>query len=120
MIAENLDATNWNSYDWRGIGFTWFDQPTSWWPRLNVNGEKGTSPGQRANQWYFARPSSNHPCVCNFAYVDGHVRTIGEEIAYTVYAQLCTPDGLRARGSSNGALRYVRVDQYILDDADVN
>jgi prepilin-type N-terminal cleavage/methylation domain-containing protein/prepilin-type processing-associated H-X9-DG protein len=42
---------------------------------------------------YSVHPSSNHPTIVNVAFCDGHVRTISQDIDYTVYCLLMTPFG---------------------------
>ncbi|WP_428307592.1 DUF1559 domain-containing protein [Lacipirellula sp.] len=44
----------------------------------------------------FARPSSNHGSTFNVAFCGGGVKEIDENIDYTVYQQLMTPNGARA------------------------
>ncbi len=55
-----------------------------------INGDK-TNTG--AIDLPHARPASNHPGICVFAFCGGNVRTISEDIDYRVYKQLMTPFG---------------------------
>jgi prepilin-type N-terminal cleavage/methylation domain-containing protein/prepilin-type processing-associated H-X9-DG protein len=87
---------------------------------------KGLSAGQQNdNQWFeFARPSSNHPQAVQVAFCDGHVRNLRATIDYSVYAQLMTSDGLRAR-NQNGTLVHTpnggsNLVLTVLDDSQFN
>lgn len=84
-LGENIDATNWNSPVEGCVGFTW---------------QTGTSSTQRINQaagtvtdCSLPRPSSYHAGGVIFAFCDGHVQFVSEDIAYTTYQQICTPRG---------------------------
>ena len=43
------------------------------------------------------RPASNHSGGFNIAFADGHVKFFSEEMLYTLYAQLMTPHGSKAK-----------------------
>ncbi|MEZ6041613.1 MAG: DUF1559 domain-containing protein [Planctomycetaceae bacterium] len=42
-------------------------------------------------------PSSGHPGVCNFAFCDGGVKSISDDVDRRVYLQLLTPGGSKPR-----------------------
>ena len=65
-----------------------------------INGSKGTN--ETLTQVY-ARPASNHPGGVVAAFCDGHVRFIGEDIAYNVYKQLMSPYGVGTGDTDQGA-----------------
>ncbi|HEY4311038.1 MAG TPA: DUF1559 domain-containing protein [Pirellulales bacterium] len=72
-----------------------------WWPQFvppsqvcGINGLPQTEVGY-ATDMYYARPSSNHPGIVVVAFADGHVQTLSENINYTVYCLLMTPDGAK-------------------------
>jgi prepilin-type processing-associated H-X9-DG protein len=80
-----------------GEAFTGF----VWWPYFvppsqvcGINGLPQTEVGY-ATDMYYARPSSNHPGIVVVAFADGHVQTLSENINYTVYCLLMTPDGAK-------------------------
>ncbi|HUY35799.1 MAG TPA: DUF1559 domain-containing protein [Pirellulales bacterium] len=54
-------------------------------------GQSVTSVG--ATNYYTIRPSSYHPGVVNVAFCDGHVKALSQDIQYSVYCLLMTPDG---------------------------
>ena len=41
----------------------------------------------------YARPASNHPGGVNMTFADGRTQYVNENIDYTVYAALMTPEG---------------------------
>jgi prepilin-type processing-associated H-X9-DG protein len=43
----------------------------------------------------FARPASNHPSGVNAAFADTHVEFVRDDVDYTVYQQLLTPNGAK-------------------------
>jgi prepilin-type processing-associated H-X9-DG protein len=53
-----------------------------------------------SDNYAFARPSSNHDNGVNVAFCDGHVSFLRENVAYTVFAQLMSPDGQRITNPS--------------------
>jgi hypothetical protein len=59
----------------------------------------------------FARPSSNHPEVVLASFVGGNVKAVYENIEYSVYQRLMTPDGAHCvdtRGINGDAIDYYR------------
>ncbi|MBI3864004.1 MAG: DUF1559 domain-containing protein [Planctomycetia bacterium] len=62
-------------------------------PASRINGNKGN------NQGNSPFPSSTHPGIVVVAFCDGHVRTLNENMSFTVYASLITSGGTR-RGQS--------------------
>jgi prepilin-type N-terminal cleavage/methylation domain-containing protein/prepilin-type processing-associated H-X9-DG protein len=99
LLSENIQATEWirlvsshpyaNTNEYR-IGITWLGQPAvPGVTRLSINQEKTAGTSGVA----YARPSANHGNVVIFAFCDGSVKPIRENIEYFVYAQLMSPDG---------------------------
>lgn len=130
-ISENLDATTFDSVGWNGFDengdvrrgrflmegldvkwnpiFTWLktlDPPYG--ARIN-EGTNDPWPEELAGRAVRARPSSDHPAGVEFAFADGRVIFLGEEIDYLVYQQLLTPDGAKSDMPDK---------TYILDDGD--
>ncbi len=107
MLSENLDAGNWNvwypayvppalpvtkGYE---VSFVWWDVPEADWPAHAINATPNAA-FQIATDFRYARPSSNHGRTVNVAFCDGAVRSINDNIHYSVYVQLMTPDSLQA------------------------
>ncbi|MCA9215549.1 MAG: DUF1559 domain-containing protein [Planctomycetales bacterium] len=117
LISENLNALTWYTTEEALSGFVWEEMP---WP------QKGVAPSGhqtyrindgadllqdtqaladmsrltlgKATEWVrFARPSSAHTGGVNVMFAGGNGRFLSEEIDYTVYARLLTPDGSQAR-----------------------
>jgi prepilin-type processing-associated H-X9-DG protein len=77
-----------------------------WWPQLaatnslqNINGQinssvdyptSGLDYGMDMN---YCRPASNHPGGVNMTFADGRTQYVSENIDYTIYASLMTPEG---------------------------
>lgn len=59
-------------------------------PMSRINGNKSAT--RRGNAPF---PNSLHPGICNFAFTDGRVKPLSENIAFDVYARLITPRGSR-------------------------
>ncbi|HEY1602995.1 MAG TPA: DUF1559 domain-containing protein [Pirellulales bacterium] len=78
-----------------------------WWPQLaatnslqNINGLFNASVEMVADplldfatDMNYCRPSSNHPGGVNMTFADGRTQYVNENIDYTVYASLMTPEG---------------------------
>ena len=69
-----------------------------WWPDalpsplMKINSpNRAAAAGYEVN--YTMAPSSNHPSGVNVAFCDSHVRFLSQEIDYTVFCQLMTPNG---------------------------
>jgi prepilin-type N-terminal cleavage/methylation domain-containing protein len=60
------------------------------------------------------QPSSNHPGGFHIAFAGGNVRFLSDEMKYTLYARLMTPDGAKAKepGSANVLTRDYRTPSY--------
>jgi prepilin-type processing-associated H-X9-DG protein len=120
VLSENLDAGSWTDWSEVRCGFLWDDYPKSVWPQVKINGDNmGDSPGQVANHVYFAKPTSNHPGCVNVAFADGHVRSLSEDIDYTVYAHLCTPWSAGARNANNKPIVNFPLNTQPLDEHDI-
>jgi prepilin-type N-terminal cleavage/methylation domain-containing protein len=114
MISENLDCSSWNDWSELRLGFGWDDHPTSQWLNYKINSSnKATSQPFGSLQYtniptdstgVYTKPTANHPGSVNVAFADMHVRPLSQDIGYHVYAQLCTPWGLRALDSSGGPI----------------
>jgi prepilin-type N-terminal cleavage/methylation domain-containing protein len=100
LLSENIQTTEWislvnNSVPYANtrelrIGLIWFGQPAiPGLTRLRINEEKTTA----STNYAHARPSANHGNVVMVTFCDGSQRPIRENIEYSVYAQLMSPDG---------------------------
>ena len=88
LFSENLQATDWANPTLEETCFVWH-RTTVPRPEFLINGQaEAETPALHT-----ARPSSNHSGGAMFAFCDGHVRFISEEIDYKVYMQLMTPHG---------------------------
>jgi prepilin-type processing-associated H-X9-DG protein len=65
-------------------------------PPITINGFKGERGTNNTPDW--ARPASNHPQSVNVAFCDGHVRSVRQDVRYTVLVKLMTSFD-RASGS---------------------
>lgn len=119
MLAERVESRNWtdtgsvngqaNPFDPNQTlpgevftGVCWIPylpqetSPPS--PEFNINGIKPPFAETDKNPNYHdVRPSSQHPGIVIVSFVDGHVTSLNETIQYSVYAQLMTPNGRRAK-----------------------
>ena len=85
------------------FGFMWvYDTNSPKAPAMNVQQplnkevDFSGSGGYTDEGALFARPASEHPEVFIAAFCDGTTREIRQDIAYQVYQQLMTPEGLKA------------------------
>jgi prepilin-type N-terminal cleavage/methylation domain-containing protein len=86
ILSENVDTLVWNNtIDEFANGMLWQDVYP---PAVGLNRDTGV--GLDIDH---ARPSSRHANGFVVAYCGGETRFINEEIDYTVYARLMTPDG---------------------------
>ena len=115
LLSENLQAWQWcytadnstaaNNFPESLFGMVW-GISTSSYPKVTrmINTDKTLADSQyyaSTDNYAFARPSSNHDNGVNVAFCDGHVSFLRENIAYTVFAQLMSPDGQRITNPSN-------------------
>ena len=113
IYAENLQANDWASNDWRDIGFAvpFADMEAvntvaaanSGWPAIytasaglqNANGQfygrVGANP--KADIGTAPRPSSGHSGTVNVVFADGRANSINENIGHDVYMRLVTSGG---------------------------
>ncbi len=68
-----------------------------------INGPNTVPGGMDPDLWYFRTtgPSSYHPGGCHFAFADGSVQFVNEEIAQEVLWSLTTRSGKRSDGSGD-------------------
>jgi prepilin-type N-terminal cleavage/methylation domain-containing protein len=93
VLSENVDTLVWNNIiDEFANGMLWQDVYP---PVVGLNRDTGV--GLDINH---ARPSSRHANGFVVAYCGGETRFINEEIDYTVYARLMTPDGANAKADN--------------------
>ncbi len=93
LASENLQATTWMRFN-SGTPVTSEPEVGIWWaaspgPCGHINRCKENAPP-------LPRPSSNHPGGVNAVYCDGHVDFITDDIDYSVYQHLMTPDSKAA------------------------
>jgi len=74
-------------------GFVWWPdaQPS---PLMKINASQASraaAAGYAIN--YTMAPASNHPSGVNVAFCDGHIRFLSQDIDYTVFCQLMSPNG---------------------------
>lgn len=124
LLAENVEARNYDdcfAYVASAGQLGSLGQPVSeqmtcfvWYPQnplptarqqSQINGKPSDganpSPGVAADISY-SRPSSFHPTGANFAFCDGHVQFLSENIDYLTYTQLLTSNGANARQPGTG------------------
>lgn len=107
LFSENLQATHWNTlvdsnnvYK-RNTVFVWFPFPAvPLVPENLINGNKKTA----VLDGNTCRPSSYHPGGVIVTFADGHQRYIREQIDYTVYQRLMTPNDSQADHPPLGVL----------------
>jgi hypothetical protein len=87
MLSENLQAGLWTDTEEANVGMVWFREPDEC---SGINRCKDV--GQRPQDIRYARPSSNHAGGILATFCDGHTQFLSEEIDYTVYQHLMTPD----------------------------
>lgn len=126
MLSENVQATDWIPRDYlntdpalqknRRTPIKEFDCGFVWSERQAVpeGGDPTTSPathfainedlGFKNYDVYHARPSSRHPGVVIASFCDGHTQVLRENIDYTVYQHLMTPDGKNSVPPLTGVL----------------
>ncbi len=107
VFSESLQADSWQFYNTSNdltrahVGMVWLyrmETPTIISPRTvapaqlatpnKVNGDKLAS---QVGNFEYARPSSNHSSVVVAAMLDGSTKSISDEITYTVYQALMSP-----------------------------
>lgn len=94
----------------------------------NVNGISPTDDQGFATDMYLCRPTSLHPGVVNMSFCDGRTTTVSENIDYTVYCLLMTPDGSKCNPAglafvptsqlSNGSL-YIKYRTQVVSGTDL-
>lgn len=122
LVSENRDTNpsyGWDVYSRQSnygkapVSFCWWD-PLSGSPASanvsKINGTQGTASGYSLNVGY-ARPSSMHSGTVNAAFADGHVTSLNNTIANSVYVKLMTPFGKNSSESSTTR-------NYLLDEND--
>jgi type II secretory pathway pseudopilin PulG len=87
MLSENLQAGLWTDTEEANVGMVWFREPDEC---SAIN--KCRDVGQRPQNIRYARPSSNHPGGVLATFCDGHTQFLSEQIDYSVYQHLMTPD----------------------------
>ncbi len=85
LLSESLYAGNWTSRVEHEIGMVWH-------PRY-----AGVTARSQGDPYITARPSSNHPGVCNVGFADSHVRILNNNIDYRLYVQLLTTNSDEAK-----------------------
>lgn len=93
MASENLQAGTWMRFS-SGVPETLEAEVGLWWLASpdkcdHINRCKEEAPP-------LPRPSSNHPGGVNVVFCDGHVDFITDDIDYSVYQHLMTPDSKAA------------------------
>jgi Protein of unknown function (DUF1559) len=91
MFSENLQAGYWNDTTEANLGMVWFREPG---PSSGIN--QGKDVGPRPQDIPYARPSSRHPGIVHASFCDGSVRSLSDQIDYSVFQHLMTPDGKKA------------------------
>lgn len=74
-------------------GFVWWPdaQPS---PLMKINASQAARAAATGYQINYAMaPASNHPSGVNVAFCDGHIRFLSQDIDYTVFCQLMSPNG---------------------------
>lgn len=93
MASENLQAGSWMRFS-SGAPVTLEAEVGLWW--LASPGPCGHINRCKDNTGPLPRPSSNHPGGVNVVFCDGHVDFITDDIDYSVYQHLMTPDSKAA------------------------
>ena len=98
MLSENIDATDWNDND-PAMAFqtaiTWLQtEPAD----CGLNENTNCTDAQKA------RPRSNHSGGFVTTFCDEHVKFLSQEIDYTVYQLIMTPNGSQATYAQNTPL----------------
>lgn len=97
LLSENLDVKQWtaSSFEYEQ-GMLWFPPP----PTIGLNRDAGIGMLDLAH----ARPSSKHPGGFVVAYCNERVGFLKDEIDYTVYIKLMTPNGQSANPPSSNII----------------
>jgi hypothetical protein len=91
MISENVQAGRWTDTDEADVGMVWFDEPDEC---SHIN--RCLDAGDRPQDVRYARPSSHHSDAVIVTFCDCHIAVLREDIDYTVYQHLMTPDSKAA------------------------
>jgi prepilin-type N-terminal cleavage/methylation domain-containing protein len=94
MLSEHVSEATWTDQAEAQIGFTWEVAPDE----------------DELNRWQIGNPdifpnarpgvcASNHPGIVIVTFCDGHTHSLSDDINYTVYQHLMTPDSVRARSA---------------------
>ena len=110
MLSENIHAVNYTYATPASdivrdakhyFGFVWANEPdTSYAPELQrVNGARNEVTPETLAEFDepLGYPSSKHPQGVNFAFADGHVIFVSDNIAANVYAQMMTSNHKRSK-----------------------
>lgn len=126
MLSENVSkdyeptAANQPFFTWLGgdgigfgteqqLGFVWVvrenPQPgTAIDSQERINHDGTSPPDWNPNGPNFARPASGHSGGVNIVFADGHTQFLREDIDYTVYQRLLTPNGKKCVDPRNWAV----------------
>ena len=95
-----------NSYTAAGINGARgdYDPGRIGWPSSSSDTSAPATPPAtpNSNSNYVARPASNHPGLVCAVFAGGNTKSLKEEIDYTVYCMLMTPNGAKATTNSAG------------------
>ena len=93
LASENLQAGIWMRFN-GGVPETSEPEVGLWWQASP--GACGHINRCKENAPPLPRPSSNHPGGVNVVFCDGHVDFITDDVDYSVYQHLMTPDSKKA------------------------
>jgi len=91
MLSGNVQAGRWTDLDEADVGMVWFDEPDEC---SRING--CLDAGDRPQDVRYARPSSHHGNIVIVTFCDTHSKILREDVDYTVYQHLMTPDSKAA------------------------
>lgn len=94
LASENLQAGIWMRFNAGGVPETLEPEVGLWWQASP--GACGHINRCKENAPPLPRPSSNHPGGVNVVFCDGHVDFITDDVEYSVYQHLMTPDSKKA------------------------
>jgi prepilin-type N-terminal cleavage/methylation domain-containing protein len=123
LLSENIDAETWDTViagtpgadvdngDWTQC-FIWQASTT---PTVAINRSVGGGTGQA-----YARPSANHGGLFGVTFCDGHHRTLSDDIDYTVFTLLMTPNGRKAMNPGTSNLSGSPWNTAVLNESDLD
>jgi hypothetical protein len=91
LLSENLQAGYWTDTAEADVGMVWHREPE---PCNRIN--QCTDVGRRPHDIKYVRPSSHHSGIVLFAFCDGHVEALSDDMDYRLFQQMMAPNDSEA------------------------